>query len=98
MRPVNKPKVGDNVTIVLADGSQQLHKIQQNYNGKDSYREAKDDMHLPDRNNTYLSFLYLSGGVIIVNPDLPPLSKTHAEATYNLLGLGKYGNYCNPGG
>lgn len=45
--------------------------------------------HLPHLNNTFMSFVYKSGGVIVVNPCLVGLSKRNAEALYNLVGLGK---------
>lgn len=164
MRPVNKPGVGNVVTVVLADGSRVQHTIQQCYpdypeakapltaalgefcsyceeriverdlevehiepkhlavslgnpyfridwnnfllscstcNGRDNKGDKHvipADMHLPHLNNTFLSFRYMTGGVIIVNPMLSGLSRTHAEATYKLLGLGKYGKNCNPEG
>lgn len=48
-----------------------------------------DDCHLPHRNNTYLSFRYLEGGVIIVNPELSPLAQAHAKNLMSLVGLDK---------
>ena len=36
-----------------------------------------------------MSFVYKSGGVIVVNPRLAEISKRNAEALYNLVGLGK---------
>ena len=45
--------------------------------------------HLPHLNNTFMSFVYQDGGVVVVNPDLTETSKRNAEALYNLVGLGK---------
>lgn len=47
------------------------------------------ECHLPHLNNTFMSFVYKSGGVIVVNPRLAEISKRNAEALYNLVGLGK---------
>lgn len=45
--------------------------------------------HFPHRNNTFLSFRYLEGGVIIVNPDLSLLAQAHAKNLLELTGLDK---------
>ena len=47
------------------------------------------ECHLPHLNNTFMSFVYKSGGVIVVNPSLAEISRRNAEALYNLVGLGK---------
>lgn len=47
------------------------------------------DVHLPHRNNTFLSLVYKDGGVVMVNPDLEGLSKQHAENLLKLVGLDK---------
>ena len=46
-------------------------------------------VHLPHRNNTFLSFLYKDGGYVIVNPKLSGHSKDNAENLLNLVGLDK---------
>ena len=48
-----------------------------------------DEIHLPHRNNTYLSLLYKEAGVVIPNPALPEKSRLHAKALIELLGLDK---------
>lgn len=48
------------------------------------------DMHLPHRNNTFLSFEYLPGGFVIVNRALTGVEREHAEALYNLVKLDKH--------
>ncbi len=50
---------------------------------------ALDNIHLPHRNNTFLSFQYLNGGVIRVNPSLSSISQNHAKALLCLVGLDK---------
>lgn len=47
------------------------------------------ECHLPHLNNTFMSFVYKTGGVIVVNPSLAGISRRNAEALYNLVGLGK---------
>ena len=47
------------------------------------------ECHLPHLNNTFMSFVYKTGGVIVVNPRLDGISRRNAEALYNLVGLGK---------
>lgn len=47
------------------------------------------ECHLPHLNNTFMSFVYKTGGVIVVNPLLDGISRRNAEALYNLVGLGK---------
>lgn len=61
-------------------------------NGRDN-KGSKDvalkDVHLPFKNNTFLSLVYKKGGVVIVNPSLSPLSQKHAQNLLDLTGLGK---------
>ena len=45
------------------------------------------EIHLPHRNNTFLSLIYKDGGVVTVNPALNGISFTHATNLINLLGL-----------
>lgn len=47
------------------------------------------DIHLPHKNNTYLSLLYKEAGVVIPNPDLKGKSLSHAKALIELVGLDK---------
>lgn len=47
------------------------------------------DIHLPHRNNTYLSLVYMPAGVVIVNPNLKGESFEHAKALWELVGLNK---------
>jgi len=47
-------------------------------------------MHFPHRNNTFLSFKYLEGGHVCVNPSLQGASAVAAEAMLNLVGLDKF--------
>lgn len=47
------------------------------------------DIHMPHINNTYKSFLYKEGGVVVVNPEISPLSKKRAEGLMSLVGLDK---------
>ena len=48
-----------------------------------------DEIHLPHRNNTFMSLLYKAGGVVIVNPALTGDSYRHAEILLSLVGLNK---------
>jgi len=48
-----------------------------------------DDIHLPHRNNTFLSLEYKEGGVVIANPELTGKSLDNANALIELLGLDK---------
>lgn len=48
-----------------------------------------DEIHLPHRNNTFMSLCYKEAGVVIPNPELPEPSRTHAEALIKLVGLDK---------
>lgn len=48
-----------------------------------------NDIHLPHRNNTYLSLLYKEAGVVIPNPVLKGNSLLHAQALIELVGLDK---------
>lgn len=56
---------------------------------KDTHDVILGEVHLPHLNNTFLSLQYDAGGVVRVNPALTGLSYQHAEALFNLLGLGK---------
>lgn len=47
-----------------------------------------EEIHLPHRNNTLLSFVYKEAGVVEVNPQIPPVSQAHALSLFNLLKLG----------
>lgn len=47
------------------------------------------DMHLPYKNNTFLSFVYYSNGIVLVNPQLSGLAKEHAQNLFDLVGLGR---------
>lgn len=61
-------------------------------NGKNNKSNQAVDlagMHFPHRNNTMISFEYLEGGLVQVNPLLTGNSKAHAEATLKLVGLDK---------
>ena len=62
-------------------------------NGRDNKSNRLVDlgtMHFPHRNNTFLSFIYMEGGYVIVNPALTGSeSFTHAENLLNLIGLDK---------
>ena len=44
-----------------------------------------NDIHLPHRNNTYLSLLYKEAGVVIPNPVLKGNSLLHAQALIELV-------------
>lgn len=48
-----------------------------------------DEIHLPHRNNTFLSFEYREAGVVVVNPQLQGISRQHAESLLSLVGLNK---------
>lgn len=48
-----------------------------------------DEIHLPHRNNTFLSFIYKEAGVVEVNPTLSATSQQHAKALMELVGLDK---------
>ena len=48
-----------------------------------------DNVHLPHRNNTYLSLCYKPAGVVTVNPNLAEPSRSHAQALIDLVGLDK---------
>lgn len=61
-------------------------------NGKSNKSNKPVDletMHFPHQNNTMLSFEYLEGGFVRVNPDLEGDSATHATAMLDLVGLDK---------
>lgn len=62
-------------------------------NGRDNKSNKGVDLnalHFPHRNNTLLSFVYLEGGLVAINPKLRGISLTNAENTMNLIGLDKY--------
>lgn len=46
-----------------------------------------EEIHLPHKNNTYLSLVYKEAGVVEVNPQIPPVSQAHAQALIILLKL-----------
>lgn len=54
------------------------------------------DIHLPHLNNTFLSLQYLPGGVIRVNPSISAVSRQHAQALIQLIGLDKKPSECAP--
>lgn len=56
-----------------------------------------NDVHLPHKNNTYLSLNYLSGGVVTVNPKLTGVSRVHAENLWRLVGFDKTPKQARPG-
>lgn len=64
----------------------------QTCNGKGN-KGSKDvvltDIHLPHRNNTYLSLQYREAGVVVPNPQLQGQSLANAQALIDLLGLDK---------
>lgn len=45
--------------------------------------------HLPHRNNTFKSLVYMAGGVVMVNPLLVGNAIVHADNLLNLVGLNK---------
>ena len=47
------------------------------------------EIHLPHRNNTYLSLIYKEAGVVIPNPALTGKSLSNAKALIELVGLDK---------
>lgn len=48
-----------------------------------------NDIHLPHRNNTYLSLVYKEAGVVLPNPSLTGKSLSNAKALIELVGLDK---------
>ncbi len=54
------------------------------------------DLHLPQNNNTFLSFVYLPGGIVQVNPNLTGQSKQHAKNLMDLTKIGNWGRNCSP--
>lgn len=70
-------------------------------NGRDNKTNKPVDlsaMHFPHLNNTYISFVYKEGGLVIVNPVLTGASLASATNMINLVGLDKYpGNPKYPG-
>ena len=61
-------------------------------NGMDNKGEKDvklEEVHLPHRNNTYLSLVYREGGVVEVNPVLTGEAYKHAENLWKLVGLNK---------
>ena len=61
-------------------------------NGKDN-KDTKNvvygECHLPHLNNTFLSVIYRTGGVVMVNPGLTGKSRDNAENLLKLVGLDK---------
>lgn len=55
------------------------------------------DCHYPHLNNTFLSFKYDRGGVVVVNPDLTGLSYNKAKTLLEMVGLDKSPLTSNPG-
>lgn len=49
-----------------------------------------DIMYFPHINNTFMCFVYLEGGVVLVNPILTKCEQQKAENLMNLVGLDKY--------
>ena len=47
-----------------------------------------DHIHLPHLNNTYMSLVYKEAGVVEPNPELPPISRSNAQALIDLVRLG----------
>lgn len=61
-------------------------------NGKGNKGEKDvilDEVHLPHRNNTFLSLIYKEAGVVEVNPAFSELSRRHAQNLVDLVGLDK---------
>ena len=61
-------------------------------NGKGNKGEKDvilDEVHLPHRNNTFLSLIYKEAGVVEVNSALSELSRQHAQKLVDLVGLDK---------
>ena len=56
-----------------------------------------DEVHLPHRNNTFLSLTYLQGGVVTVNPEFTGISRVHAENLWRLVGFDKTPKQARPG-
>jgi len=63
---------------------------------KDTKDVVLGDCHLPHRNNTFKSLEYKAGGVVIVNPILSGISRVHAQALLELVGLDKSPITSNP--
>lgn len=62
-------------------------------NGRDNKSNKPvdvDRIHFPHRNNTFLSFSYLEGGIVTINPALVGDSIIRARALLKLVGLDKY--------
>ena len=64
---------------------------------KDTKDVVLDEFHLPHKNNTFLSFVYLRGGVVAVNPNLTGASRQHAENLWRLIGYDKSPMQARPG-
>lgn len=56
---------------------------------KDTKNVVYGECHLPHLNNTFLSFKYDDGGVVMVNPVLSGKSKENAQRLLELVGLNK---------
>lgn len=64
---------------------------------KDTKDVVLDKVHLPHRNNTFLSLTYMKGGVVMVNPELTGVSHQHAENLWRLVGFNKTPKQVCPG-
>lgn len=64
---------------------------------KDTKDVILDEVHLPHRNNTFLSLTYLPGGVVSVNQALTGISRVHAENLWRLVGFDKTPKQACPG-
>ena len=62
-------------------------------NGRDNkgtHHVLPANMHLPHKDNTFMSFEYLPGGFVIVNRQLKGVERQRAETLYKLIGLDKH--------
>lgn len=57
--------------------------------GNKGEKVCSRDCHFPHKNNTFKSFVYKRGGVVIVNPLLSGSAKQNAEELLRLVGLDK---------
>lgn len=57
--------------------------------GKGATQMPVASMHLPDKNNTFKSLVYLEGGVVKVNPSLNEEARKNAQALIDYLRLNK---------
>jgi uncharacterized protein (TIGR02646 family) len=59
-----------------------------NCNGTKGHKDVRlADVLLPDRDNTFLAFIYAEDGTVNARPDLSALRRTQATATLSLTGL-----------